>query len=83
MKYDPKVLDEMMVQTELNSCKDCRHAGHSGAFTEGGAQLLCDHPNAPKNRNSKWNRPLLNPSAPTEFPKDIPDWCPLKHGAKY
>lgn len=36
----------MKIVVEINSCGGCRHRDHSGAFTPGGAQQVCGHPNA-------------------------------------
>lgn len=30
----------------VNSCNDCQHQDHSGAFTPGGARLICGHQKA-------------------------------------
>lgn len=36
----------MLITTEINKCTDCRHLGHSGAFTPGGAKEICSHSDA-------------------------------------
>lgn len=36
----------MTVQVTINTCKDCRHLDHSGAFTPGGALPVCGHNDA-------------------------------------
>ena len=38
----------MKVTVELKNCGDCRHLGHSGSFTPGGASAICQGPNAIK-----------------------------------
>ena len=38
----------MKITTTINTCSDCRHQSHSGVFTEGGAQPVCDGPNVCK-----------------------------------
>lgn len=30
----------------IKNCSECRHVGHSGNFTPGGAKPICDHPKA-------------------------------------
>lgn len=36
----------MEVKVNINTCYDCRHLGHSGSFTHGGARNICDHDEA-------------------------------------
>lgn len=36
----------MQITTTINTCTDCRHLDHSGAFTPGGALPVCRHHNA-------------------------------------
>ena len=33
----------MEITIRINTCKDCRHFGHSGAFTVGGSRPVCRH----------------------------------------
>ena len=33
----------MEIKVIINSCNECRHGGHSGAFTPGGARPVCEH----------------------------------------
>ena len=30
----------------IGNCHECRHIDHSGAFTPGGAKMICGHPDA-------------------------------------
>lgn len=97
----------MKIEITINSCVECRHCGHSGAFTPGGARPTCDHGMAvdasPKivhgDMKYHWRRRVIpyNERPLTEeerriYPHsikkirevaEIPDWCPLKNGAKY
>lgn len=36
----------MEISVQINSCHNCRHNGHSGAFTKGGAKPVCRGPRA-------------------------------------
>lgn len=68
----------MSVFIEIKKCSECPFFGHSGGFTVGGAQPLCENKNVSKDvPRSEWGRPLLNPKSPAKWPKEIPDWCPL------
>jgi hypothetical protein len=66
---------------QINSCEDCPFKGHSGAFTPGGASLLCDNKEARKDESipgvKQYNRPFLNPKKRIEIPKQFPEFCPL------
>ena len=62
----------MDITVTIKTCSECRHLGHSGAFTPGGARLVCEH-----SGDSDWASRVIAKD------KSIPDWCPLKHGAKY
>ena len=33
----------MIIQIEINKCRQCAHIGHSGQFTPGGAKSICSH----------------------------------------
>jgi hypothetical protein len=73
----------MKIIVDIQTCKDCRHIDHSGAFTPGGAKLICGHREA-------CNLATLGIKAPEKYdwkyrilPNIIPDWCPLKNGCKY
>ena len=78
----------MDIRLIINTCGDCRHKDHSGAFTPGGAKAICGHDDAPKcATNGKelegtdahemyhWKYRVLE--------KGIPAWCPLSKGYKY
>ena len=44
----------MQVTVNINNCKECKHLGHSGNFTPGGAEAVCFHPKAvPSNRENR------------------------------
>lgn len=71
----------MKIEVEIRSCYDCRYLGHSGAFTKGGAKLVCEHPDALPSRihgddKYHWRHRVVNG-------KKIPSWCPLRHGSQY
>ena len=51
----------MQVCVEIETCMDCRHRDHSGAFTKGGARQICGHSAACSERRSK-----------TQFKKEYP-----------
>ena len=69
----------------IETCIDCHHKGHSGAFTPGGSVPVCDHDDAcysfTKNRELvdmyHWRHRKLN------LDKEPPAKCPLRHGSKY
>lgn len=85
----------MTITRTINSCADCRHIDHSGAFTKGGAQAVCGHgkasemfggPGEGKEDYYHWKHCVINTIAPTVWPSastPIPQWCPLKRGAEY
>lgn len=77
----------MEIIVTINSCKDCRHLDHSGAFTPGGAKSICGHNKAvdTMTKESKfineedrhhWRHRQIDI-------KTIPENCPLKNGGKY
>lgn len=75
----------MIVAVNIKNCLDCRHRDHSGAFTEGGAKLICGHSDSCSTSRAKmlglekydWRARILNEDL------SIPEWCPLSHGSKY
>jgi hypothetical protein len=79
----------MQITVTIDKCSECRHFNHSGGFTPGGAQWICGHSGSiPSRRSVKgdnyhWKHRVLNPEDPIEYPVKIPNWCPLKRGAKY
>ncbi len=73
----------MQITVTIDSCRECRHAGHTGAFTKGGSKPVCGHRDYCKSvksdgedRMSCFDRILM------DFP-NIPQWCVLKHGSCY
>lgn len=69
----------MAVFLKIEKCSSCPFIEHSGGFTKGGAQWLCGHKDYPKElAHKRWYRPLLDKKNPTEVPKEIPKWCPLR-----
>ena len=87
----------MQVTTNIDHCHQCRDVGHSGSFTARGARTICDRSEACKARRSKtafkkeypeyrndihegWKHHWYHRIVPD---KGIPNWCPLKHGARY
>ena len=81
----------MDITVTINSCKDCRHKEHSGAFTSGGAKPVCGHSVAVNQRGDGWSNRVIPyrtnfdkiSDKPYRIAKSIPNWCPLKNGAKY
>jgi len=84
----------MEVIVTINNCGDCRHKDHSGAFTPGGAILICQHNDSPKIKevSGVWDfRDITTKEIAEEVfgpiklnsNKTIPEWCPLKHGNNY
>lgn len=73
----------MTITVEIDNCSECRHAGHTGAFTPGGSKPICGHRDYCKSlkadgvdRMSCFDRVLGN------YP-EIPSYCVLKHGSFY
>lgn len=64
---------------KVESCKECPFRDHSGGFTKGGPQLLCNNPKTEKVPAGlfHYKRPLLNKKNPTQWSEQIPDFCPL------
>lgn len=74
------------ITNKNNSCDGCPFQDHSGAFTPGGAQATCRHPDAPRSSDP----------VPAQYSKDrrydryhwyhrrigtgnpSPKWCPLR-----
>jgi len=88
----------MEVTVKINSCSDCRHHGHSGAFTIRGARPVCGHSDSGVIRLTveefKKEYPEYKGESRGDFnyhwihritdrQEGIPEWCPLKHGKKY
>ena len=88
----------MEVTATINNCHQCRDVGHSGSFTVRGARTICDRSEACVARKSKnafrkeypeyakrdidehWKHHWYHRCVGDD---EIPDWCPLKHGARY
>ena len=64
----------MNIIVQINTCKDCRHLNHSGAFTARGARPICGHDNACEIRVSM-----------NKFRKEYPEYSEstLSDGWKY
>jgi len=77
----------MELTNRNNSCDNCPHRDHSGAFTPGGAQATCSHSDACKDRceipeqhrydgkrrdKHHWYNRRIGNGNPS------PNWCPLK-----
>ena len=61
-----------IIITKVNSCSDCPHIDHTGAFTPGGAKYCCRHSGIARSlKQNKYGVALL-PDTET-----IPRWCPL------
>lgn len=77
-----------------NTCKDCPFRTHSGAFTKGGAQEICQHKQAvgisrgeipAEHKTDLYGKPRDPQLAPYHWyhrrigtGTPSPDWCPLK-----
>jgi len=79
----------MQIIVQINSCAECRHRDHSGAFTPGGSRPICGHSKAvktftqfktfkPGKEDDKWHwrHRVLDM-------KKIPGKCPLVLGYLY
>jgi len=83
---DPdKPENKVLVTTELNSCSDCSHHDHSGAFTPGGARPVCNHRTVCESRGYEWQCRIVPHhmikginGRPTYELDEIPDWCPFR-----
>ena len=81
----------MEIKIQINTCNDCKHSDHTGAFTKGGAKPCCDHRITINEKGSNCFKRIIPYKSVywdlyhKEFhePKKIPDWCPLKRGYKY
>lgn len=81
----------MIVTIEIKSCNDCRYLTHTGAFTKGGSKPCCDHDQTCKERGFDCFKRVVKYHSVFEelihrmirIAYGIPDWCPLKRGAKY
>lgn len=62
----------------IENCKGCFYLSHSGGYTPGGLQWTCNNNKTVRKRGAHWTNRVLNPVKPTEFPEEIPDWCPLE-----
>lgn len=89
----------MEINLTINNCRQCHHVDHSGSFTVRGARTICGRSEACKARKSKkdfeneypeyfkrgdidkhWRHHWYHRIVPEN---KVPDWCPLKHGARY
>ena len=52
----------MIISVQINSCTECRHWGHSGAFTKGGAKAVCDHDVSCEQRGYDWEDRIIKSS---------------------
>ena len=79
-----RTLDKPIVaKVTIRNCSECRHRGHSGAFTQGGAKPVCDHDGAVdtfgagKMDRYHWRHRVVNLNT------DPPAKCPLRNGGSY
>ncbi len=73
----------MKYVTEINSCEQCHYVNHSGAFTPGGAQPVCGHPDKTKGKGASWTTRVIPHTMERGFQNlakvtEIPRWCPLR-----
>ena len=89
----------MEITIQIETCWDCNHKDHTGAFTPGGSKPCCHHPHTikmndgrrviPYNKVKEDNRSIFNkdsfiqPARYNNELKGIPTWCPLKQGKAY
>lgn len=79
----------MKITVTINTCSDCRHRDHSGAFTPGGAKPVCSHPNAVECATKNKEKPVDRFHWKHRVIREkngrlkIPSWCPLKNGSSY
>lgn len=85
-------LNAMEIRISITKCSQCKYAGHSGAFTPGGAIPVCDHTKAPRKevngvrdfRDINSREIAIRVFGQRKIrDRGIPEWCPLKHGGKY
>jgi hypothetical protein len=75
-------MEEIVITVKLGSCNECRHKGHSGAFTPGGAKPQCHYG---KHRELEYEE-IVCKTCKIAHKTDkipIPNWCPLRCGNKY
>jgi len=65
----------MIVYIELKSCRDCRHHIGKAISQKQGEVTTCNHPHTVE-READIRKRM------TPYNK-IPDFCPLRYGAKY
>jgi hypothetical protein len=84
--------DNHDIKISINKCSQCKHAGHSGAFTPGGAISICNHEGAPRNdvqgvrdfRDINSREIAIRVFGQRKITHTIiPEWCPLKQGGMY
>lgn len=76
----------MKYVTEIKNCEECHHQDHSGAFTPGGAQPVCGHPDTVERKGTSWKKRVLphireideDQPLPGYRIMRIPAWCPLR-----
>ena len=79
----------MKITIEINSCSDCSHSDHTGAFTKGGAKPCCSHSQMGVEFGEHKIIPYVSEPHPSvggikiHSPAKIPKWCPLKRGFNY
>ena len=76
----------MEIKITIDSCSDCKHSDHTGAFTPGGALRCCQHSNSPKNfcMEKHTGRKKDENYKIAKIDCNIPTWCPLKKfGTRY
>lgn len=77
-----------MVSINIQTCEDCPYVDHSGAFTPGGAQDICDapdviaavkreHPLLKGNEVFNWKYRVIR-NKRKDGSLMIPKWCPLR-----
>ena len=68
----------VVLTVTLNTCKDCLHLDHSGAFTPGGAKQICGAAgkrNAPAGDPEPWH---WKHRVIEDLSTTPPPWCPLR-----
>ena len=84
----------MEIKIQINTCLDCKHKGHSGAFTPGGAISICRHQEAPTQgiiegvngyadiKTEEIAQAVFGPKQLLDY-FEIPTWCPMNNGYDY
>lgn len=62
---------------EIETCIQCQHLSHTGAFTRGGSKPCCNHDRTVATKGDDCFKRVIKDI------RKIPGWCPLKKGYDY